>query len=195
MRNIAIFAVVLSTMVLTGCQQELPPVTATVTGNAPAGSTVKATVGKHSYSVKTGAFGSYKIAAEAPQGASDVIVEITDPQGNSSSTTRKIVAGVSKPDPKVTLNNGYAVSPEEAVMAEIRDLAEITGKKVDAILPVVSEVRNSTNEIKTALGSIAKTQEAQTQILSILATSAKTQVHTTVHPVGVTPAPVAAPKK
>lgn len=195
MRNIAIVVILsIVTLALTGCQQEVPPVTATVTGSAPAGSTVKATVGGKEHTVKTGVFGSYKIISEVPVGSSEVVLEVTDPAGNTATTTRKVVAGVQRPDPKVSLSNGYTISQEEVVMSEIRDLAEATGKKVDAILPAISEVRNSTNEIKTALGSIAKTQEAQTQILSILATSAKTQTHTTVHPVGVVPAaPVAAP--
>jgi hypothetical protein len=196
MRNLAIFAVASFVAAITGCQTELPPITTTVTGSAPSGSTVKAVINGKEHTVKTGSFGSYKIAAEIPPGEGSVTVEVTDPQGNVSATTRKVVAGVSKPDPKISLSNGYTISPEEVVMSEIRDIAEATGKKVDAILPAISEVRNSTNEIKSALGAIAKTQEAQTQILSILATSAKTQVHTTVHPVGVTPAaPVAAPKK
>ena len=195
MRNIIIAAISITTLGLTGCQTELPPVTATVSGSAPSGSTVKAVIGGKECTVKTGAFGSYKIISEVPVGTSEVVLEVTDANGNTSATTRKVVAGVQRPDPKISLSNGYTISQEEQVMSEIRDIAEATGKKVDSLLPVISEVRNSTSEIKTALGSIAKTQEAQTQILSILATSAKTQTHTTVHPVGVTPAPVAAPKK
>jgi hypothetical protein len=197
MRNSIIFTMfAVTALAVTGCQSEVPPVTATVAGSAPSGSTVKATVGGKTHTVKTGVFGSYKITSEIPQGESDVVLEVTDANGNTSTTTRKVVAGVSRPDPKVTLSNGYTISQEEVVMSEIRALAENTGKKVDSLMPMVSEVRNSTNEIKSALGSIAKTQEAQTQILSILATSAKTQVHTTVKPVDVLPpAPVAAPKK
>jgi hypothetical protein len=195
MRNIAIVVVVLSTLALTGCQQEVPPITATVTGSAPAGSTVRATVGGHTYTVKTGSFGSYKIAAEVPGGESEVALEVTDPQGNTSATTRKIVAGVSKPDPKVTLNNGYVVSPEEAVMAEIRELASSTQKSVEAIAPKVEEVRKDVSSIKSALGDIAQIMKAQAtaqaDMTQAIAKMANTQTHTTVHPVGVVPAPVA----
>jgi hypothetical protein len=198
MRN-SIIAVVLSTaLTLTGCQQELPPVTATVTGNAPAGSTVKAVVGGKEHTVKTGVFGSYKITSEVPVGSSEVVLEVTDPAGNTSTTTRKVVAGVQRPDPKVTLSNGYTISQEEVVMAEIRDLASNTQKGVEAIAPKVEEVRKDISSIKGTLGDIAQIMKAQAQAQADtnvqLHKLANTTVHTTVHPVGVVPvAPVAAP--
>jgi hypothetical protein len=200
MSNSSIVAVVLSitTVALTGCQQEIPPITATVTGSAPVGSTVKATVAGKEYTVKPGPFGSYKITSEVPTGSSEVVLEITDPQGNVSATTRKVVAGVTRPDPRVTLSNGYAISPEEAVMAEIRDLASSTQKSVEAIAPKVEEVRKDISSIKGTLGDIAHIMKAQAQAQADtnvqLHKLANTQTHTTVHPVGVTPAaPVAAP--
>jgi hypothetical protein len=198
MRNYAIVVLSLTTMALTGCQSELPPVTATVTGSAPAGSTVKATVGGKTHTVKTGAFGTYKITSEIPQGESDVVLEVTDPAGNTSATTRKVVAGVQRPDPKVTLSNGYTISPEEAVMAEIRDLASNTQKGVEAITPKVEEVRKDISSIKSTLGDIAQIMKAQAisqaETAQAVTKMANTTVHTTVHPVGVTPAaPVAAP--
>ena len=200
MRNSMIAIVLSITLTLTGCQQEVPPVTATVTGSAPSGSTIKATMGGKEHTVKTGVFGSYKIVSEVPVGTSDVILEVTDPQGNTATTTRKVVAGVSKPDPKVSVSNGYAISPEEAVMAEIRDLASATQKGVEAITPKVEEVRKDISSIKNTLGDVAQIMKAQAQAQADtnvqLLKLANTQTHTTVHPVGVTPAPVAAaPKK
>lgn len=200
MRNSLVVAVVLTTLALTGCQSEVPPVTATVTGSAPSGSTVKAVIGGKEHTVKTGAFGSYKIVSEVPVGASDIILEVTDANGNTATATRKVVAGVSKPDPKVAVSNGYTVSPEEAVMAEIRELASNTQKGVEAIAPKVEEVRKDVSSIKSTLGDIAQIMKAQASAQAdmniAIAKMANTQVHTTVHPVGVAPAaPVAAPKK
>ena len=201
MRNIAIFAVLsITTLAFTGCQSEVPPVTATVTGSAPSGSTVKAVLGGKEHTVKTGAFGSYKITSEVPIGASEVVLEVTDPQGNVATTTRKVVAGVQRPDPKVSLSNGYTISQEEQVMSEIRDLASSTQKSVEAIAPKVEEVRKDISSIKGALGDIAQIMKAQAtaqaDMTTAIAKMASTQVHTTVHPVGVAPAaPVAAPKK
>lgn len=202
MRNsIIAFVLSITTIALSGCQQELPPITTTVTGSAPSGSTIKAMIAGKEHTVKTGAFGSYRITAEVPTGPSDVVLEVTDPQGNTATTTRKVVAGVSKPDPKVSLSNGYAISPEEAVMAEIRDLAASTQKSVEAITPKVEEVRKDISSIKNTLGDVAQIMKAQASAQAdmniAIAKMANTQVHTTVHPVGVAPAaPVAAaPKK
>ena len=198
MRNIIIVALSLTTVVLTGCQSEVPPVTATVTGSAPSGSTVKATMNGKEHTVKTGAFGSYKIVSEVPVGTSDITLEVTDPQGNTSATTRKVVAGVQRPDPRISLSNGYTISQEEQVMAEIRELASNTQKGIEAITPKVEEVRKDVSSIKSTLGDIAQIMKAQASAQAdmniAIAKMANTQVHTTVHPVGVTQAaPVAAP--
>ena len=200
MRNIIIVALSLTTVVLTGCQSEVPPVTATVTGSAPSGSTVKATMNGKEHTVKTGAFGSYKIVSEVPVGTSDITLEVTDPQGNTSATTRKVVAGVQRPDPRISLSNGYTISQEEQVMAEIRELASNTQKGIEAITPKVEEVRKDVSSIKSTLGDVAQIMKAQASAQAdmniAIAKMAATQVHTTVHPVGVAPAaPVAAPKK
>ncbi len=201
MRNIAIVALSIVTLALTGCQQELPPVTATVSGSAPSGSTVKAVIGGKEHTVKTGAFGSYKIVSEVPVGASDVVLEVTDPQGNTSATTRKVVAGVQRPEPKIALSNGYTISQEEVVMSEIRDLAASTQKGVEAITPKVDEVRKDISSIKSTLGDIAQIMKAQAQAqadtnVQLHKLANTTTVHTTVKPVDVLPpAPVAAPKK
>ncbi len=210
MRNnivIGFFSFVIA-LAATGCQSEIPPTTTTVSG-ASSAEVVKVSIGGITKEVKPGLLGRYSITVPIPDGSHEVVVQEKDKNGNTSQPKKVgvVQGGTTLPnDAKVSIDGKGVYTPHspiseavEAINASTTQMGAIASK----LEGTAGKLEGAANRIEAAVNAAAKSFEAtsakQAEMVGMmgqLLQQAKTQTHTTVHPVNVLPpAPVGpAPK-
>jgi len=197
----------------TGCQTEVPPTTTTISG-VSAAEVVKVQVGSSVKEVKPGLLGRYSVTLPIPDGSHEVVVQEKDAKGQVSQPKKVgvVQGGTTLPnDAKVSID-GKGVFQAHSPISEAVEAINASTASMGAI---ASKLEGTANKLEGAAGRIeaavdaasknfeaASAKQAETVgLLGQLLQQAKTQTHTTVHPVNVLPpapvgpAPKAEPKK